>query len=316
MIVHDVVSVRTVLRPGDTLPILANPAAGPSGESRSHETIAAFRAAGFEIAWIEVPPAELTDAAREWIDRGARAIGVAGGDGSISTVARVLLNTGVVLVPVPLGTLNHFANRYGMGSVDAVTHALAEGVVFPVPAGSVDHIAFVNNASIGFYPHLVRHRDRHRRWLGKWPAALAASFWVLLKLPLIDLQVTFDGRTVERRTAALWIGLGYHSLRLPIPGDAERTGAVLELVLPKPTTRIELIGLGLHVLYQLWRGHPPSDERLETLRSQRVRIASERAVDIATDGEAHRLTSPLDVEYRTAALRVLGLVAPEASAAM
>jgi len=308
MIAHDAVAFRSILRPGDTLPVLANTGAGDGDQNRARETAAALSRSGFDITWLELEPADLPDAAREWVRRGVKAIAVAGGDGSISAVARVLLDTGVVLVPVPLGTMNHFAKRYGMESVEAVTQALADGIVVPVSAGMVDQIAFVNNASIGYYPHLVRHRERLRRWFGKWTAAVLAGGWVLLKLPPIELEVTVDGRTIRRHTVALWIGIGRNSLRLPLPGDAAHRASVLELVLPTPTSRIALIALALRVWLRLRRRQPPSDSQLEILQGERVHIASRRPIDIATDGEAHRLPSPIEVEHRPAALHVLGRV--------
>src|SRR5687767_82370 len=52
----------------------------------------------------------LKEAAAKWID----AVVVGGGDGSVSTVADVLVGTGVPLGILPLGTLNHFAKDLGL----------------------------------------------------------------------------------------------------------------------------------------------------------------------------------------------------------
>ena len=51
---------------------------------------------------------------REAVRSGAPAVGVAGGDGTISSAVAVLLGSDTVLVPFPMVPANHFARRIGL----------------------------------------------------------------------------------------------------------------------------------------------------------------------------------------------------------
>jgi diacylglycerol kinase family enzyme len=120
--------------------------------------------------------------------RGGRldAIVVGGGDGSVGTVAGVLAGTGVPLGVLPLGTLNHFAKDLGIPTdLAGAVAVIAAGQTRDVDIAEVNGKPFVNNSSIGLYPHMVIHRDRQTRLLGigKPLATLLASLHTLQRFP-------------------------------------------------------------------------------------------------------------------------------------
>ena len=90
--------------------------------------------------------------------RGADALGVAGGDGSLAVVAAVALAHGLPFVCVPAGTRNHFALDLGVdrrdlvGSLDAFTAGLERRI----DVAEVNGRLFLNNVSIGIYGDAVR----------------------------------------------------------------------------------------------------------------------------------------------------------------
>ncbi|PVZ03698.1 undecaprenyl-diphosphatase [Actinomycetospora cinnamomea] len=135
-------------------------------------------------------------------DGGApRAIGVAGGDGSVAALAGLAQRRGVPLVVLPEGTLNHFARDVGVEDTPSALAAARDGHAVLVDVGLVDigvadagrrTAAFVNTASLGGYPDMVRLReDWQERW-GKWPAAAMALARVLAEAA--PLVVELDGR--------------------------------------------------------------------------------------------------------------------------
>ena len=90
--------------------------------------------------------------------------------------------SGTAMLPIPLGTFNHFAQRYGVPTVEAAVHAWKRRSAHEVPVGFMNDVAFVNNASCGFYPEIVRYRDRIKRVLPKKAAMWLAGGVVLAKL--------------------------------------------------------------------------------------------------------------------------------------
>ena len=90
----------------------------------------------------------------------ARALGVAGGDGSVAAAAAVALEHGLPLAVVPAGTLNHFARDLGVATPPEAAAAVEAGAAVQVDVAEVNGVPFLNTASIGSYPEMVRRRDR------------------------------------------------------------------------------------------------------------------------------------------------------------
>src|SRR4029077_1356298 len=81
----------------------------------------------------------------------------AGGDGTVSCVASNLQGTKTALGVLPMGTLNHFARDVGIpAELDAAIEIIAPGHTIAVDVGAVNEIHFINNASLGLYPDIVR----------------------------------------------------------------------------------------------------------------------------------------------------------------
>ena len=182
--------------------VLLNAGAGPDGRGTDPAAVAeAFAAAGVEADLRPTPGPELVAAARAAAAEGFDCVVAAGGDGTVSTVASALAGTGATMGVLPAGTLNHFAKDLALpqGVADAA-RVIAAGRARAVDAAEVNGRTFVNNASIGLYPHIVSKRDRQRERLGrnKWLAMLLAAVAVFRRYPVVN--VVLD--TGERDTAA------------------------------------------------------------------------------------------------------------------
>lgn len=77
-------------------------------------------------------------------------VAVGGGDGTINAVLETVIETGTVLIPVPLGTANDFARTLGLPDdlVDAARAAI-HGQIRMLDVGRVNDHSFINAASIG-----------------------------------------------------------------------------------------------------------------------------------------------------------------------
>ncbi|HSE53738.1 MAG TPA: diacylglycerol kinase family protein, partial [Gemmatimonadales bacterium] len=160
-----------MISPGHVAVIL-NPGSGAGSAEELGEQIAiAFRAAGREVRiTLARSGPELTDAVRGAIAGKAAAVVAGGGDGTVSAVAAGLLGHDTPLGVLPLGTLNHFARDLGvpLGLEEAVEVILG-GHTTAVDVGEVNGQTFLNNASLGLYPHIVLARRKHpARGMWKW----------------------------------------------------------------------------------------------------------------------------------------------------
>ena len=295
----------------ERLPIILNPHAGRGAEREADALRAAFAAVGTNAEVHVVNGSRVRNVVGGIADAGVPAIGIAGGDGTISSAANALFGRTTALLPIPLGTLNHFAQRFGVPTVDAAVHAYRTSRPHDVPVGILNDVAFINNASCGFYPHVVRSRDAMERVLPRPVAFWIAGLLMLARMPLMRLELGLDGQNRRLLTPALWVGLGRNSLRLPRPGDAVHEGDVLEIITPTTQRRASTIALMMRTMIKLKRGaQTPEDRALQVFHARDFTLDSPHRIDVGLDGEAHRLRPPLQFRFEASGLKVLCLVAP------
>ncbi|WP_406280053.1 diacylglycerol kinase family protein [Nocardia sp. NBC_00881] len=212
------------------------------------------------------------------------ALGVVGGDGTVSTVAECAVRHRMPLAVFAGGTLNHFARDAGVDEADRTLAALEAGEAVRVDVAEVrvdgaDKRVFVNTASLGGYPDFVRIRERWERRIGKWPAAGIAMVRVLFRAQ--PVHVTID----DTRTALwmLFIGNGRYEPANQIPmSRPELRGGTLDvryLRADVPFSRLRLIAATVTGKLE----DSPTYVHHRVVRLD-VRVA-EAPVSLATDGE-------------------------------
>jgi undecaprenyl-diphosphatase len=139
----------------------------------------------------------------------AKALGVAGGDGSVAAAAAVALEHGLPLAVIPAGTLNHFARDVGVTTPPEAVAAVVEGAAVHVDVAEVNGTPFLNTASIGSYPEMVRRRDQLSGRMGKWMALTVAAAQVLRRGTPVEVEL--NGRRV--RAWIVFVGNGCYEPR-------------------------------------------------------------------------------------------------------
>ena len=119
----------------------------------------------------------------------AKALGVAGGDGSVAAAAAVAIEHGLPLAVIAAGTLNHFARDVGLDTPQDTADAVVAGQAVCVDVAEVNGTPFLNTSSIGGYPEMVRRRDHLSGRMGKWLALTVAAAQVLRKQSPVHIVV-------------------------------------------------------------------------------------------------------------------------------
>jgi diacylglycerol kinase family enzyme len=261
--------------------LLINPRAGtesPTTEELRDEA----QARGIDAHVLE----EGEDVAQLARDAEVDVLGVAGGDGTVASVAAVAVERGLPLVAVPYGTRNHFARDLGLDREDPLA-ALAgfEGEERRVDVGRAGERRFLNNVSLGLYALLVHRREHHRR-RRQALAGLRALWLSLRRWP--GIWASIDGEPVKARVVL--VANNAYELNLFSIGERER------------------LDEGRLHLYAA-QGWLPSawDER----SGERFTIdARPGKLQAAVDGEPVELETPLELSVEPGALRVLVPRAP------
>ena len=264
--------------------LLVNPR---SGDGRAARAGLAERAheRGIDVIVVR-PDDDLATLVADAVARGADALGVAGGDGSLAVVAAAALAHGLPFICVPAGTRNHFALDLGLDRHDLVGSlaAFTDGVERRIDAAEVNGRLFLNNVSLGIYGDAVRqpaYRDAKARTLLETAAHVLGP-----SAAAVDLQLVDNRGRLHRNPAVVLVSNNSYSLDPPRP--------------PGTRPRLDSGQLGVIVLDTPRAGQSPG----QTWTATRLEVNAPAPVPAGIDGEAVDLTPPLRFAIRPAALRV------------
>jgi diacylglycerol kinase family enzyme len=245
--------------------------------------------------------AQLDGVARQTVERACGCGGVvvvAGGDGSINTVAQATLGSGCPLGVLPQGTFNYFGREHGISSDTAdATRALLTARVQAVQVGIVNGRLFLVNASLGLYPRLLEDREAFKQQYGRSRLVAFASGLVTLlrhhQQLLISLEIR--GKVHDIRTPTLFVGNNRLQLeQIGIPLENALENDELAAITLRPTGMMAMLWL----LVRGALGKLGEAQNVISFGFKRMTIRSsrhlKRRVKVATDGEIVWMDTPLE----------------------
>jgi diacylglycerol kinase family enzyme len=265
--------------------LFVNPTSG-GGKAQRAAVAERARERGIEVIVLS-PDQNLPALVRDAVGRGADALGVAGGDGSLAVVAEVAEANGLPFVCIPAGTRNHFALDLGVDRRDLVgaLDAFTDGVERRIDVGQVNGRMFLNNVSLGVYGHAVGrpgYRDAKARTLVETAQAVRGPSGSAPELLVVD-DVGYE----HTHPAVVLISNNPYALAQPLVNGTRPTlasGRLGIIVLDPPREAV----------------HGPG----RAWSATGVQIDAPEPVPAGVDGEAVVLDAPLEFVIRPAALGV------------
>ena len=271
--------------------LLINPR---SGDGKAARAALADRARERGIEPVVIGPGDdLATLVAIAVDKGADALGMAGGDGSLAIVAAAAAQHDLPFICLPAGTRNHFALDLGvarhdlLGALDAFT----AGVERRIDMAEVNGRPFLNNLCLGVYGDAVQ-RSGYRD--AKLQTILDTLHEVMSSTaPTPGLLVSDD--LARRHNAPLLVLVSNNEYALDQPlarGSRPRldTGRLGIVVLDRPT--------------RVRDRHRLERPAVSGWSAPSCEIAAPAQVPAGLDGEAITLRPPLQCATRPAALRV------------
>lgn len=235
---------------------------------------------------------------------------VAGGDGTINAAARGLMETGLPLGVLPLGTANDFARSIGVpDDVEAAAEVIARGFTRKVDLGEVNGHPFFNVASIGLAADLAKHltRDRKRRF-GRASYALTAAK-VLMRASPFHATLLVGDRKIMVRTLQIAVGNGrYYGGGNVVAPDARIDDGSLDLY-SLEFSRIWRMAL---MIPSFHRGGHGAVREVRTARGSTFEIITRHPRPVNADGELVTRT-PAVFTQKPLAITIYGPESPLAA---
>ncbi|KAI96328.1 DeoR faimly transcriptional regulator [Rhodomicrobium udaipurense JA643] len=286
----------------------AGQALGVSGESLADKTRAAFEAAGHAIAVNLVEPGTMDVALDRAVAAKPDVLLAGGGDGTVTSAARRVLDTDIALAILPLGTVNRLARDLGIPlDPDAALNALASGEFRKIDVAEVNGEAFLCNSLLGLPPKISAERQALR---GQPLGERLRGYFALLKTVIASrghLDIAINGTETQRKRVRVFSLAVSNNLYDERPSLIFSRKALsdgkLGVYIAKPHSGLGLMWVLARAALGLWRG----DDRLEQLSASEVTIMTRRrkTLRLSNDGEVVRMRTPLKYRVRPAALNVL-----------
>jgi len=291
--------------------LVANPNAGRiGGEAGSVRLAQRLREAGLEVHPISAGViGEVADTLRQAIQRepeGHVRVVVAGGDGTIHAALPVLVETGVPLAILPVGSVNVLARELGIPrELDLAIAVARDGTPRRVDVGLANGQPFSLMAGIGFDAAVVRSVARPvKRLVGSF-SYVASGLRLLASYRPSRFLIFADGRQVETQA---WLAVVANAARYTYGWrltPASIDDGWLDLCLFRDKSAGERIGQVMSVL----RGRHSSHPGVEHLRARQFRFECEPPAPLQLDGDPAGMT-PVEVGLLRGALTVLTPMAP------
>jgi len=164
---------------------------------------------------------------------------------------------------------------------------------------------FLNNASMGLYPSLLREREQtYKRWGRSQMMAFLSGAWGLVRRhPYLNIDMLVEGKQKTFTTPLIFAASNRHQIEeFGLPGSPCVDQDKLAFYVLPPVSRLGLLRLGWRMLR---RKLTPSKD-FQLLCSEEAHVHTQRrTITVAYDGELQRMNSPFTFRLRPDSIRVL-----------
>ncbi len=237
------------------------------------------------------------------LDQHIDTILVAGGDGTVNTVGKVVAGTEVSIGVIPSGSGNGFARHFGIPlAVDQAVRSLASAEVKRIDVGVMNDIPFFITCSMAWDASLVRSFEKSQvRGIFPYVFAGVNEFFQYQPQPF---YVTLDGdrkRTFKNPMVFTVANLTQFGGGAKIAPQARPDDGKLELVAALRQDIPRLIGN----IGRLFNGSVNSIPEVISDRFTEMRVERQKPGPVQIDGELIEAEKDILIKVRPNALKVL-----------
>lgn len=286
----------------NTALLIINPNSRSADSTDMQAGINHLEAAGIAVQRVESSSAGETRQAIAGAGAEVGMIILAGGDGTLHSALGAILDRGLPLAVLPLGTGNDFARSAEIPlDLEAAFEVIARGHCRRVDLGRLNGEWFLNAASIGLGVAVSQSLTaEEKRSLGVF-SYLKAMLDALSRSRSFRVRLEVDGRRYRLRSFHLAVGNGrFYGGGNVIHEDATVDEGLLRLYSIKPQAFWRLL-----LLAPLWRrGQHHRVAGTFSVTGKHMVIRTRKPLEVTSDGEPATHT-PAELEVRPGALEII-----------
>jgi YegS/Rv2252/BmrU family lipid kinase len=280
--------------------LIFNPVAGQGNPDQDLNKIIELLSPDFELdvrlTSEEIDAGEL---ARKAVERGAEIIIAAGGDGTLSAAAEVLVGKDVPLGAIARGTANAFAAALGIpNTIEQACQTILGGKIRKVDAGLCNGKPMVLLSEIGFGAETIENASREAKNRWGMLAYIISGIQQLPQLTRFALELETDEKIVHIANAssvAVANAAPPTSILAQGPAGVIFDDGLLDVTIIAVENWTEAIATSYHLFQTGLRGDATDREGIGYLRAKRIKVTTDPPQKVVLDGEFIG-TTPIEVE--------------------
>ncbi|HCN83983.1 MAG TPA: diacylglycerol kinase [Sphingobacteriaceae bacterium] len=225
----------------------------------------------------------------------------AGGDGTVSLMAKILAETPVTLLIIPNGSANGMAKELGIGSrIDSAISLLGDGVRRKIDLLVINGRTCIHLADVGLNARIVKRFDQDpKRGISTYAKHLMAEIFLIKQY---RFYIMYDDKEIKRKAVSLtFANASRYGTGAVINPNGKLDDGQFEVVIVKPFPRIKLFSIA----WKMFRGTLQTSEYVEVIRCSKADIRSSKRTTLQVDGEVIGKVNEITIRLLPQALSVL-----------
>lgn len=238
------------------------------------------------------------------------AVAVSGGDGTISSVAHLLADTAIPIIPFPGGTANLLSlNLESPTEPHALVDMTRSGRCMDFDMGELRfpdgwECGFTLMAGAGYDALIMRDAEPGKKLLG--PMAYFTSAIANVAPQHAKIEIDVDGEHVETSgVGVLIINFSRIQFDLTVIHDNRPCDGEFDVVILHTKDAIGLIPALLAAVLDRGGEYPPRTDAFQTMRGKKVRVSTDPPLPVQFDGEVSSRTTPFEAHMLEGAARFI-----------
>ena len=269
--------------------LIFNPAAGQGDYEQDLNTIRNLLSPVFDLN-IKFTKKDLkTDQiAQEVVKDGVEVVIAAGGDGTLSAVAKALIQTDIPLGVIPRGTANAFASALGIpDTIEKACQTIINFQIRRLDVAKCNDKPMLLLAGVGFEAETVEGASRENK--SKWGALayLLSGIKQLNNIDSFEAEIETEEKIIRTTATAITIANVAPPTSVLAQGPAGIIGddGFIDVTIVASNSWASAIAASYHLLQTGLRGDAVTRDDIGYLRAKQVKVTTEPPQKVVLDGE-------------------------------
>ncbi|MFZ1029944.1 MAG: YegS/Rv2252/BmrU family lipid kinase [Limnoraphis robusta] len=245
--------------------------------------------------------------AQEALERNVECLIASGGDGTVSQVAGVLVESDISLGIIARGTANAFANALNIPQdIEGACKVILAGKQRVVDMGRCEGKPMMLLAGVGLEAGMIEDANRKAKNRFGVLAYYIAAFKQWKGFKTFYAQLETQDRIIEVEATAITIAnvAPASSILAQGPAGIIVDDGLLDVTIFSPKNRWKAVGASYHLLLSALAEDNATRNDIGYFRTQRIRVSTDPPQKVAVDGEVVGKT-PVEIECIPGKLNIL-----------